>query len=190
MTNDMADGVTRRAFLGAAVALAGAAPFIQHLEATVAAQRPAAPHYRALTRAQGAFSEKLVNVLCPADQWTPNGVTCGLVQGIDHCLVANSDAARLYTAGSAAADRACQRIHGVTFAQLPDRAAAELLRDMAVGVVTDPTVPLASWIQEAVYPALKNAAFTGHIHDGYSNKVFWKLFGYLGDPISYSLQSA
>src|SRR3990172_4225595 len=84
MSEPSMNGLTRRDFLGKTVVLAGAMPFVPGLfpsaRATVAA--PAA-NYRSLTQSEATFTEALVNALCPADNLTPNGVTCGLATAID-----------------------------------------------------------------------------------------------------------
>ena len=53
-----------------------------------AAAKTAAPisGYTSLSPDEAAFVETMVNVMCPADQYTPNGVDCGLATYIDRQL--------------------------------------------------------------------------------------------------------
>src|SRR4051812_38381824 len=42
--------------------------------------------YISLSREEAAFVETMVNIMCPADEMTPNGVDCGLPVYIDRQL--------------------------------------------------------------------------------------------------------
>ena len=42
--------------------------------------------YLSLSREEAAFVETMVNIMCPADELTPNGVDCGLPTYIDRQL--------------------------------------------------------------------------------------------------------
>ena len=202
---------TRRAFFEKAVALTAVMPLMPRLvqgvagfflvaptEPAAAAPRapfvdPASP-YRSLSRDEAAFTETMVNVLCPADALTPNGVTCGLAMFIDRELAGDVGTdrrarvarqhgkAQFFKAGIAAANTAAQERFGVRFSQLAAPDAGAFLRDIAAGHVIDTDVPLAFWLNQLVYPLLMQACFAGPIYDGYTNKVFWKLFGYVGGP--------
>jgi cytochrome c2 len=84
----------RRGFLKKVAAVSGALPFTQGLGSGVAlasltAAQPAAAAdaaaqvnavvgYNSLSPDEAAFVEAMVNVMCPADDYTPNGVDCGL----------------------------------------------------------------------------------------------------------------
>src|SRR6516165_3867287 len=64
---------------------ATAATAVATIVAAQAEQAPATPPspapiagYQSLSPDEAAFVEALVNVMCPADQFTPNGVDCGL----------------------------------------------------------------------------------------------------------------
>jgi len=46
--------------------------------AEAAAQVNAVVGYNSLSPDEAAFVETLVNIMCPADEYTPNGVDCGL----------------------------------------------------------------------------------------------------------------
>lgn len=221
MSESNMKGPTRRRFLEKAAVLAGGMPFMPGLVQAVglfsaARAKPAAAsapsvdpasNYRSLSRDEAAFTETMVNVLCPADHLTPNGVTCGLATFIDRELAgdfspgrerfaratwehedAQSDAQlpgnqeQLFKAGIAAANRACQERFGVRFDQLAAADAGGFLRDIAAGRVAEAHVPLASWLNELVDPLLTQICFAGPIYDGYNNRVFWKIFGQPGAP--------
>jgi len=109
---------SRRRFIGTSIALVGA-PVLQAVGVLAAAPAktlgrdaasridPAAP-YRVLNRGEASFTEALVNVLCPADRLTPDGVSCGLALAVDRELaVRPASGVRRFKAGIAAADSAC-----------------------------------------------------------------------------------
>lgn len=202
---------TRRGFLETAVALAGVPLMAPQLFAAPAEAAPAktpavnpASNYSSLTPDEAAFTETMVNVLCPADHLTPNGVTCGLAMFIDRQLDGEFGGRcargawehghaqaysqlpltqeQFFKAGIASVNSVCQKRFGVRFSQLAAPVAAELLHDIAAGRVFDSELPLASWFNQLVDPLLVQACFTGLIYDGYFNKVFWKLFAYPGEP--------
>lgn len=179
--------VSRRGFLGGTFALAGALPFAPALsEAASAAGTTAqavAPiaRYRSLTAAEAAFTEALVNTLCPADHLTPDGVSSGLADFIDAHLAGDVDAAvhgqrELFKAGVAAADAACRHRFGISFDRLAPADARQFLREMAAGEIHAP-FPLAAWSSDVVDPLLKQACFSGPIYAAHGTRMFWKLFG-------------
>ena len=200
---------TRRVFLKRAVALTGVVPFAPQLfraapstAAVSAAQAPLwvpAPIYRSLNPEAAAFTEAMVNVLCPADRLTPNGVTCGLATFIDRKLAGDFGAQpssllpltreQFFKKGIAATNRVSRERSGVRFDQLAASDASVLLSDIAAGCVTDVHLPLASWSKELVHPLLVQAAFSGPIYDGYCNRVFWKLFVLTGEPYPPSVRT-
>ncbi|HET9707503.1 MAG TPA: gluconate 2-dehydrogenase subunit 3 family protein, partial [Gemmatimonadales bacterium] len=120
--------------------------------------------YAFLGPAESAFVETMVNVMCPADGLTPNGVDCGLAIYIDRQLAgAFGRGDRLYMqgpwlsgppqlgyqlpltpaqyarAGIAAANAACQaRYAGRTFDQIDVQQADAFLLDVAAGKVVTP----------------------------------------------------
>src|SRR6218665_126877 len=91
-----------RLFLGRAISVAGAAPLSSRLgpaagagaalvataanAANTPAAMPAPVGYQCFSADEAAFTETMVNVMCPADQFTPNGVDCGLAIFIDRQL--------------------------------------------------------------------------------------------------------
>src|SRR5258707_3041941 len=103
MSDDLGDRSNeRRGFLKKVAAVSGALPFTGVLASGVAvasltAARPAAAAegtaqvnavvgYNSLAPDEAPFVETLVNIMCPADEYTPNGVDCGLAIYIDRQL--------------------------------------------------------------------------------------------------------
>lgn len=177
-------GLSRRGFLGSTLALAGTLPLVA-AEPVAAAVAPApaafAPlRYRALGDAEAAFTEAMVNALCPADHLTPDGVTSGLAAAIDAHLASGADGVpgqlALFKAGVDAAQRACTARTGAPLAQLEPAEARRFLQDVAAGnAVAD--FPMASWWADVVDPLLKQACFSGAVYDTYGSTMFWKMFG-------------
>src|SRR5215467_1368364 len=129
--------------------------------------------YESLGPDEAAFVEAMVNVMCPADSLTPNGVDCGLAVFIDRQLAAGfGKGERLYMrgpwkagkpqhgyqspllpeqyfkAGIAAANEVCRNKFGKEFADLSPSDADNLLHDLAANKVEDPRLPLDSWFNE------------------------------------------
>lgn len=185
MARHSSSSVSRRRFLGRTLAAAAVVPLAPALTpmATAAAvdDRPSAPTYRVLTPGEAAFTEALVNVRCPADRLTPDGVSSGLASFIDRHLAAATDAPgqaqrELFKAGVAAADAACVARYGGGLAALSAADARGFVRDMGAGEVAAP-FPLASWSAEVVDALLKQACFSEPIYSAYDGRMFWKLFG-------------
>jgi gluconate 2-dehydrogenase gamma chain len=152
-----------------------------------------------LTPVEAAFTETMVNVRCPADHLTPDGTTCGLARFIDRQLAGSFGGGcaqgawengspglcaqlpltqeQFFKAGIAAANTACEQRFGARFDRVAASDAAAFLHDIAAGRVVDADLPLESWFADVVEPMLVNACFTGPVYEGYTNKVFWKLFG-------------
>lgn len=196
--------VSRRRFLGRTLAAAAAAPLVPALASPLVAEAiddaadrtmsvlPSKVHlkadrtsatatYRSLTASEAAFTEAMVNALCPADALTPDGVTSGLAAFIDAHLAGDVDAGapgqrELFRAGLVAADTACLSRHGVPFAALPIDQARAFLRDLRAGEVSA-AFPLAAWSIGIVDPLLTQACFSGSIYAQYDGRMFWKLFG-------------
>jgi gluconate 2-dehydrogenase gamma chain len=188
---------SRRGFLGtaaAAIAIGPALPLLDGfllslatpaaVSAAVVEEGSAAPspsRYRCLNAEAAAFTEAMVNVLCPADDLTPDGVTCGLVTVIDQELARSSvRQARLFTDGISIANDACQRAFHMTFDRLPPLDAAAVLHALLAGDVQGGGPRLAAWAHDVVNPILMHACFVAQIYDDYSNRVFWKVFGHAG----------
>jgi gluconate 2-dehydrogenase gamma chain len=220
----MSDPSSRRRFL---IGAAGAATIIPILP--LAAQTPPAPAvqptpplqsapqsapppalpagYESLGPSEAAFVEAMVNVMCPADALTPNGVDCGVATFIDRQLAgAFGKGERYYMqgpwsagtpqlgiqspltpeqffkAGLHAVNDVCTKQYGKTFDQLSATDEDAFLQKVASGGVTDPRVPLGQWFNDLVYPLFTQACFADPMYGGNEGKVFWKLVGYPGLP--------
>jgi gluconate 2-dehydrogenase gamma chain len=196
-----------------ATAVAAAAATAAHAE--VAA--PAAPNstpiagYQSLSLDEAAFVEALVNVMCPADHLTPNGVDCGLATFIDRQLAGGFGQGehlymhgpwqqgkpqlgyqlpmtpeQFFKAGVASATAACQNRFGRNFDALPVGDAEAFLQDLSKGKVTDSRVPLGQWFNDLVYPLFIQACFADPIYGGNVDKVFWRMIGYPGLPANHA----
>ena len=219
----MGDDRNRRAFLRQAAGLAGSLPLaaVALAEAPAAVQpdaeaapAPKAPPatYHSLAPDEAAFIEAMVNVMCPADALTPNGVDCGLAIGIDRQLASawGKGSGRylrgpfrqgkpqhgsqspltpeqLCKAGIAAARAACVRAHGREFADLPPELADAFLAGLQSGAIADEQFALAAWFNELVYPVFLRACFADPMYDGNRGKAFWKMIGYPGQPAAYGI---
>jgi gluconate 2-dehydrogenase gamma chain len=151
--------------------------------------------------------EALVNVMCPDDGLTPNGVDCGLAEYIDRQLAGGfGQGERLYrqppwrsgkpqfgyqlpltpaqffTTGLAAAQEACSKRYGKHFEELAPAEADAFLLDVAAGKLDDERLSVGQWFNELVYPLFTQACFADPLYGGNKNKVFWKLIGYPGLP--------
>jgi gluconate 2-dehydrogenase gamma chain len=168
--------------------------------------------YNSLSPDEAAFVETMVNVMCPADAYTPNGVDCGLAIFIDRQLAGSfGKGARRYMrgpwgtgipqqgyqlpltpeqwfkAGVAAAGQACQAKYGKSFDNLTPADADAFLHDLAGGKVKDSELDMASWFNELVYPLFTQACFADPIYGGNYGKVFWKMIGYPGLPATNTI---
>src|SRR5215469_9448215 len=119
---------------------------------------------------EATFVEALVNVMCPADQYTPSGVDCGLATYIDRQLAGPFGQgegryargpwhegkpelgyqlpltpAEFFRAGLSAAANACVTRYRTSFDQLSPADANVFLEDLQAGRQTDPRVPLETW---------------------------------------------
>ena len=231
MSDANGSGSNRRIFLRQVATLAGAVPMgaralgaagasvaVAAVPAGVAraadAPSAAAPFtgYEFLGPGDAAFVETLVNVMCPADAYTPNGVDCGLANYIDRQLAGAFGQgegrylrgpwkrgkpqlglqlpltpAQFFKAGLGAAADACAKKYGKPFDQLPAADANAFLQDVQAGKIVDPRVPLALWFNELVYPLFVQACFGDPMYGGNYNKVFWRLVGYPGLPATHTL---
>ena len=119
----------------------------------------------------------LVNVLCPADELTPNGVDSGLAKAVDRQL-AVAGAAHLFMQGLAATNAASRQRFGLRLDQLSVRAAGAFLDCIRAGRVASNAFPLAAWLNDVANPLLIRASFSAPVYDTYNNRVFWKLCGH------------
>jgi len=157
----------RRTFLIKVASVAGAsslaaAPTVTATTSPSAAPTDTAPlpPYLSLSPDEATFLEALVNVMCPADEYSPTGVDCGLVTYIDRQLAGSygKGAGRYQLgpfrtgkrqlglqlpltpeefckAGIAGADAACLRDRGKPFAQLAPSDADEFLKALSTNRV-------------------------------------------------------
>lgn len=219
----------RRGFLRQIAAVTGSIPFAPALvggsaaAASLGAAAQAAPAaapvtntvfgYLSLSQDEAAFVETMVNIMCPADGMTPNGVDCGLAIYIDRQLAGNfgKGAGRYlhgpwaegkpqhgyqlpmtpeqyFKAGVAAANTACAaRFGGKPFDQITPAEADAFLNDLGAGKVTDPRLPLPAWFNDLVYPLFAQACFADPLYGGNAGKVFWKMIGYPGLPATHTI---
>jgi len=206
--------MSRRIFLKQIAASSGAlAVSATPAVGAAADSAPAAPAqaalagYQSFSADEGTFVEALVNVMCPADNLTPNGVDCGLADYIDRQLAgAFGRGDRLYRQGPwrsgkpqlgyqlpltpeqffktgvATAQAACTARFNKRFEDLTPVDADAFLQEVAAGKIDDARVPLAQWFNELVYPLFTQACFADPMYGGNRGKVFWKLIGYPGLP--------
>jgi len=168
--------------------------------------------YACFSADEAAFVESMVNVMCPADQYTPNGVDCGLAIFIDRQLAGAYGQgagrymsgpwapskpqmglqlpltpAQFFSAGVAAANRQCQAQLGKTFDQLAPAEADAFLKDLSHGKIKDDELALVPWFNELMYPLFEQACFADPLYGGNHDKVFWKMVGYPGLPATHTL---
>lgn len=190
--------------IGTSAARAGATP--PAAQAAAAASAPLLG-YQSLSPDEAAFTEALVNVMCPADGLTPNGVACGLASFFDRQLAGGFGRGdrlyrqppvrsgkpqagyqlpltpeQFYKAGVEATQAACRSRFGTGLEDLEAARADAFLQDIAAGKVDGGRVPLAQWFNELVYPLFAQACFADPLYGGNRGKVFWKLIGYPGLP--------
>jgi len=218
----------RRLFLKQAAGIAGAMPIGLQFgvagggailagpalaQATGGASAPeVAAGYASLSADEAAFVEALVNLMCPADSYTPNGVDAGLAVYIDRQLAgAFGKGAKRYMrgpwlrgkpqhgyqlplipeqffkAGVEAAEQACTAKFGKGFEQITAAQAEAFLRDLAEGKVAHDQIDLAAWFNDLVYPLFNQACFADPIYGGNAGKVFWKMIGYPGLPATHTI---
>jgi gluconate 2-dehydrogenase gamma chain len=169
--------------------------------------------YTCFSQDEAAFVESMVNIMCPADEYTPNGVDCGLATYIDRQLAGDfgtglkryksgpwSQGApqqgyqlpltpqEFFKQGLAAVNEACMsRFGGKPFDQISAADGDAFLKDLAAGKITNERLPLQSWLNELVYPLFNQACFADPIYGGNYDKVFWKMIGYPGLPATHTV---
>ncbi|WP_137009043.1 gluconate 2-dehydrogenase subunit 3 family protein [Aquitalea aquatilis] len=168
--------------------------------------------YASFSPDEAAFVEALVNLMCPADPLTPNGVDCGLAIYIDRQLAGSfGQGAKRYMAGPflqgapqsgpqlpltpeqyfkagvAEADRAALRLHGQLFDALAPAQADAFLQRLAGGAVDGEQLALDHWFNDLVYPLFTEACFADPLYGGNVGMVFWKMIGYPGLPATHAL---
>jgi gluconate 2-dehydrogenase gamma chain len=201
---------------GVSAATAAAAATAVAMQSGLASAQGSAPvaepaGYQFFSPDEAAFVEAFVNVMCPADHLTPNGVECGLATFIDRQIAGGYGQgenlymqgpwkagkpqfgyqlpltpAQFFKAGIAAANAACRSRFAKDFDALTPGDADLFLRDLAAGKVSDPRVPLAEWFNELAYPLFVQACFADPIYGGNNGKVFWRMVGYPGLPATHA----
>jgi gluconate 2-dehydrogenase gamma chain len=212
----------RRTFLLQAAGLAGAGTLssvgVSAAQAatakTAASPQPdtASIPYQSLSPNEATFIEALVDVLCPADEYSPRGVDCGLATYIDRQLAGpygKGDGRyqhgpfregkpefglqgpltpeQFCKAGIAAANAACIRDRGKPFDQLAPADADEFLKAVQADRVRNDGISLAVWFNEVVYRLFVEACFADPMYGGNRNALFWKMVGYPGLPANHAL---
>jgi gluconate 2-dehydrogenase gamma chain len=217
----------RRGFLRRMTAAAGSIPLAPALVGGVATGTstgvgaqgaPVSPTtdvvvgYICFSQDEAAFVEAMVNIMCPADDLTPNGVDCGLPIYIDRQLAGDFGRGwkryargpwqqgkpqhgyqlpmtpeQYFKRGIESVNAACVARHGKPFDQLTAADASSFLNDLGSGKVTDPHLPLGAWFNELVYPLFTQACFADPIYGGNRDKVFWKMVGYPGLPATNTI---
>ncbi|PXX50060.1 MULTISPECIES: gluconate 2-dehydrogenase subunit 3 family protein [Aquitalea] len=220
---------SRRVFLKQLAAASGSLPLGQALAGgTAAALLLQAPDAAAATTKapvintvygyesfgpdEAAFVESMLNIMCPADAHTPNGVDCGLAIYIDRQLAGSfGQGARRYAAGPflqgavqcgpqlpltpqqyfktgiAEADRAAQRLHGQLFDALSPEQGNAFLQQLAAGQIQGEQLDLGEWFNSLVYPLFCEACYADPLYGGNVGMVFWKMIGYPGLPATHAL---
>jgi len=181
-----------------------------------AAAQVAAPDavlgYQSFSATEAAFVEALVNVMCPADRFTPNGVDCGLALFIDRQLAGGfGQGARRdlrgpfaaakpqfglqlpltpeqhFKAGVAAVNALLASRQQQPLDQLNPAEIDRLLHEITSTPRVVDEIDLQVWFNELVYPLFTQACFSDPLYGGNAGKVFWKLLGYPGLPATNAL---
>lgn len=202
---------SRRIFLKQIAASSGAGALAVASPAVAAPAAEPVVGYQSLSPEEGAFTEALVNVMCPADGLTPNGVDCGLASFFDRQLAGGFGRGdrlyrqppvrtgkpqagyqlpltpeQFYKAGVAAVQAECTKRFAANFEELEAAQADAFLQEVAAGKVDGGPIlgriPLGQWFNELVYPLFTQACYADPLYGGNRGKVFWKLIGYPGLP--------
>jgi gluconate 2-dehydrogenase gamma chain len=168
--------------------------------------------YICFSQIEAAFTETMVEIMCPADELTRGGVECGLAIYIDRQLAGDFGRGskryahgpwqqgkpqqgyqlpmtpeQHFKAGVEAANDACMTRYGKPFDQISAGDASAFLAQLGDGKVIDARMPLEAWFNELVYPLFTQACFADPIYGGNVGKVFWKLIGYPGLPATNTI---
>lgn len=171
------------------------------------ADKPLHSSYLSLGPQEAACVEALVNVMCPADAMTPNGVDCGLHIYIDRQLAgAWGRGDQLYRqgpwlsgkpqhgyqsplipelhfkAGIAVLRREIEERTGKAIEQLEANQLDALLQDVAASRMDDDRYALGAWFNDFLYPLFVQACFADPIYGGNRDKTFWRAVGFPGLP--------
>jgi len=203
-----------KSLVGAAGAASATLPLAAQAQAAngqpaAAAAAPAAADapagYEWLRPGEQAFVEALVNHMCPADQYTPNGVDMGLNIYFDRALAGNwgqgdrlylqgpfkqgsanqgyqlaMTPAALFRAGTEGLADYCQATFKKPFDALPSEAQEQLLKDLQAGKIPLPNgVPARPYFAQLLQ-MFYEAMFSDPIYGGNRDKMAWKMIGYPG----------
>ena len=163
--------------------------------------------YLSLGPQEVACVEALVNLMCPADALTPNGVDCGLHVYIDRQLAgAWGRGDQLYRqgpwrpgkpqhgyqspltpeehfkAGIAMLRHEAEQRTGKAIEQLDAPRLDALLQEVAAGRMDNERYALGAWFNDLFYPLFAQACFADPIYGGNRDKAFWRAIGFPGLP--------
>jgi gluconate 2-dehydrogenase gamma chain len=163
----------------------------------------------ALTPAERAFLTAAVHTIIPADDLSPSGSDCGVVDFIERQLgTAWGEGAGLYRdgpvlpgkpeygyqlaltprellrAGIAAADAWSRETHGKDFAALSDAEGIAALKAFDEGTAQFSGVPAKDFF-EALLALAMEGFFADPIYGGNRDCASWKMIGYPGQPANY-----
>jgi gluconate 2-dehydrogenase gamma chain len=211
-------GVGRRNFLKqAVVGTAAAAAINPAVEAAspatpqettqksnAAAAAPVSAGYTFLNANEAAFVEAFVDVIVPADEFTPSGTDLGLATFIDRQLGgAWGKGDRLYMQGPwqqgspgqgyqlpmtpaqffrtsiAAVNEHCKQANGKEFDRLPAADKQKVVEDLSGGKITLGEISSRQFF-DAAYQAVMEGMFADPIYGGNRDKAGWKMVGYPG----------
>ncbi|MBJ2154595.1 gluconate 2-dehydrogenase subunit 3 family protein [Variovorax sp. IB41] len=174
---------------------------------SVSASPSRASGYLSLGPQEVACVEALVNLMCPADALTPNGVDCGLHVYIDRQLAgAWGRGDQLYRqgpwrpgkpqhgyqspltpeehfkAGIAMLRHEAEQRTGKAIEQLDAPRLDALLQEVAAGRMDNERYALGAWFNDLFYPLFAQACFADPIYGGNRDKAFWRAIGFPGLP--------
>jgi gluconate 2-dehydrogenase gamma chain len=163
----------------------------------------------ALRPAERAFLTAAVDTLIPADDLSPSGSACGVVDFIERQLAsAWGEGAGLYRdgpvlpgkpeygyqlaltprellrAGIVAADAWSRGTHGKDFAALSEAERIAALKAFEGGAAQFTDVPAKDFF-EALLALAMEGFFADPIHGGNRDCASWKMIGYPGQPANY-----
>jgi len=163
----------------------------------------------ALTPAERAFLIAAVDTLIPADDLSPSGSDCGVVEFIERQLgTAWGEGAGLYRdgpvapgkpeygyqlaltprellrAGIAAADAWSRTAHGKDFASLPETERTAAMKAFEAGTAQFTDVPAKDFF-EGLLAVTMEGFFADPIYGGNRDCASWKMIGYPGQPAIY-----
>lgn len=163
--------------------------------------------YLSLGPLEAACVEALVNVMCPADAITPNGIDCGLHIYIDrqlagawgrgdqlyrqgpwhpgkpqHGYQSPLTPEQYFKAGIAELRQAAQQRTSKAIEQLNASEIEALLQELSAGQMDSHRLALGEWFNEFFYPLFVQACFSDPMYGGNRDKTFWRAIGFPGLP--------